>query len=172
MRFSIRALLATFLIAAIWLGALLSRSAIAIELASLFSIGAIFLSLPLAIFDTVQTQRAFCAGFFAVGFGTFLVFNVGSWMDETSDAISLAISNLPRFEQLPERNTVIQAGYVDANLQPLTAQNMASIGYVPFQTDVRNALPFLASFVLDVFGGIVVQSSANPNPRRTAKIEE
>ena len=174
MRFKTTSLLVAIAFAGLWLGALLSRSTVFIEMASLVSIGVIFIALPLAIFDNNKYRRAFWAGFFSVGFGTFFVFSVGSWMDGTSDTLSSTIARLPRFQESADRqpvSTVVQASFYDANGQIQMLPSSMPAPAIAFQTDVRNSLPFLISFLLGVLGGAIT-SFASISPKLDIQSED
>jgi hypothetical protein len=75
MTFSIRTILIVMALVALWLGALVSKSSLAIELVSNFTALLILLTLPLAIWDPRPGMRPFWTGFFVLAVGNHLLSN-------------------------------------------------------------------------------------------------
>jgi hypothetical protein len=73
MTFSIRTCLFVMAVMAVWLGALVSKSPLMVELVTSFSVLLIVVTLPFAIWDRQPEQRAYWTGFFVLGFGNLVL---------------------------------------------------------------------------------------------------
>lgn len=95
MRFSIKAILVGLLYIGMWLAVIYTGDRVLFELATVATLFAILLTLPLAIFDEDMDRRPFWGGFFVLGFGFFLasyaqVSNVGSLGERLSQYAAMA----------------------------------------------------------------------------------
>ena len=72
MSFSIKAILVGFLFIGMWLAVICTGSLVGYELASVATVFAILVSLPLAFFDEDIDRRPFWGGFFVLGAGYFV----------------------------------------------------------------------------------------------------
>lgn len=96
MTFSIRTFLIVIAILAVWLGALVSKSPLLIELAAGGTVLLILLSLALAIWAPRPLQRAFWTGFFALAFGNLLYNGFFHSYGQTSNQVAqLIMGNNP-----------------------------------------------------------------------------
>jgi len=69
MSFSVKAILVGFLFIGMWLAVVWTGNRVGFEFATVATMFAILVSLPLAIFDEDIDRRPFWGGFFVVGFG-------------------------------------------------------------------------------------------------------
>ncbi len=79
MSFSIKAILVGFIFIGMWLAVVFTGSRIGFELASVASVFAILVTLPLAIFDEDIDRRPFWGGFFVLGAGCYI-----AWLTHVS----------------------------------------------------------------------------------------
>lgn len=91
MTFSIRTFLVVIAILSVWLGALVSKSPLLVELAAGGTVLLILLSLALAIWEPRPLQRAFWTGFFALAFGNLLYNGFFHSYQQTSNQVAQAI---------------------------------------------------------------------------------
>lgn len=91
MTFSIRTFLIVIAVLSVWLGALVSRSPLFVELAAGGTVLLILLSLALAIWEPRPLLRAFWTGFFALGFGNLLYNGVFNSYQQTSNQVAQVI---------------------------------------------------------------------------------
>lgn len=91
MTFSIRTFLVVIAILSVWLGALVSKSPLLVELAASGTVLLILLSLALAIWEPRPLLRAFWTGFFALAFGNLLYNGFFSSYQQTSSQVAQAI---------------------------------------------------------------------------------
>ena len=159
MTFSIRAALLAITFFAIWLGAIISRSPVGLELASLVTVLVLFLSLPLAIFDSERRRRPFWAGFCAVGLGFFLTISiVDTPIHKTTTAIANLAMKIPGANAVPPSSTtqVAPLRYMtqDGSLTPPKMQPITST--VTMHDAISGAVPYLLVFVLASLGGVTV----------------
>ncbi len=74
MSFSIKAILVGLLFIGMWLSVIYTGNRIGFEFATVATLFAILVTLPLAIFDEDLDRRPFWGGFFVVAFGFFLAY--------------------------------------------------------------------------------------------------
>ena len=72
MSFSIKAILVGFLFIGIWLTVIYTGNRVGFEFATVATMFAILVTLPLAIFDEDMDRRPFWGGFFVLSFGYFV----------------------------------------------------------------------------------------------------
>jgi hypothetical protein len=95
MTFSIRSFLIVIAILACWLGALVSKSPLMIELVANTTALLILLTLAFAIWDRRPEQRAFWTGCFVLGFGSLMLTHYSSGYQRTSYRIASLILGDP-----------------------------------------------------------------------------
>ena len=91
MTFSIRTFLIVIAVLSVWLGALVSRSPLFVELAAGGTVLLILLSLALAIWEPRPLLRAFWTGFFALAFGNLLYNGFFHSYQRTSNQVAQVI---------------------------------------------------------------------------------
>jgi hypothetical protein len=168
MTFSIRTFFVAIAIVAIWLGALVSKSPLLIEIVANLTGLMILLTLAWAIWERRPEQRAFWTGFFVLAFGNLVLSSYLSTYQRTGYQVaSLFVGQPPQ-----------QMGYAPYGLQwfpagttnnvtlpaPLTNQTgtysytlSGAVGPSPdIQQQVeaiRTAVPMMASLLVGVVGG-------------------
>ena len=168
MKFSMRTLLFFFAFFSVWLGAIATRSAVALELATLATILTLFLSLPLTFFDPVQRRRSFWAGFCTLGLGCFLTFYVvGDPIEKTNQYITNMVMKVPGIENIPENTTndVAPVSYVTTagGTTKMNRTMMPQQTRITIYDSINRAVPFLFLLSFALIGGVIVYFVAN-NP--------
>ena len=153
MKISISSVLCVVAFVASWLGALASRSPVAVELISTASFVAIISALGFAIFDSNNDRRPFWTGFFICGIG-FIFAAFFTPMQESNEAMSAFLCNLGGVQ--PEADVVFAA-------PPTRGTNIITIApsFYPSVSDsfahcqsVSQAVPVVLALVSALAGGI------------------
>lgn len=138
-------------IPSLWLGAVVTRSPVLLEIASVSSLLLLCLAIPLCFYDNVN-RRPFWAGFAAIGLGLMLAvtfFDVP--LNETSNAITGFAMSLSGTSDIPH---------------PTTTEVVPFVSYAPdtTKTSIHDAISrtvqFLLLLTLAMVGGLFVQYSA------------
>lgn len=114
MTFSIRTFLVVIAVLSVWLGALVSKSPLLVELAAAGTVLLILLALALAIWEPRPLQRAFWTGFFALAFGSLLYNGFFSSYQKISNQVAQVIMGnyqLPTYGPKPS-TTPIRGGVI------------------------------------------------------------
>lgn len=101
MTFSIRTFLIVIAVLSVWLGALVSKSPLLVELATSATVLLILLSLALAIWEPRPLQRAFWTGFFALAFGNLIYNGFFNPYQQMSNQVAQAIMGKAPSYQTP-----------------------------------------------------------------------
>lgn len=172
MRFSIKAILLASGFVSIWLGAILARWPVGLELASIISVTTIFLALPLAIFDANTARRPFWAAYFATGSGFFVMVFLGLQINHSSDSFASFVSNLPGANQIPERTTseVVPVHYLEdpGRIGGVGMQAIATS--ITIHDSVKTAFPFLLAICISTIGGTLAYAISRN--RRSPQISD
>jgi hypothetical protein len=95
MTFSIRTCLIVMAVMAVWLGALVSKSPLMVELVTSFSVLLIVLTLAFAIWDQRPEQRAYWTGFFVLGFGNLILSSYWGGYQRTGVEVAQLVVGAP-----------------------------------------------------------------------------
>ena len=160
MKISISCTLCVFAFVASWLGAIASRSPVAIELISTASFVAIISTLGLAIFDSNDDRRPFWTGFFICGIG-FMFATFFTSMQESNNAITAFICNLgdqqPQFNSATPQLLAASPTFVNP-AGPATSLTPSFYPGVPksyaYRQSISQAVPVLSAIVAALAGGV------------------
>ena len=162
MAFSLRTLLLSIAISSLWLGAVVARSAVLLEVASVSSLLLLFLAIPLCFYDD-ENRRPFWAGFAAIGLGLMLAATFFDLpLHKTSNAITGFAMSLPGVSDIPDSTTteVVPVSYIADNggitkptMSPLTTK-------ISIHDAISRTVPFLLILMFATVGGLFVQYTA------------
>ena len=154
--FSIRTTLLCVTFVACWLGAISTGNAVMMDLMVCVSMWLLFLTLPLAIWDSNYERRPFWGGFFAVGIANVLLFSSSLFLGGFN-------WNSPPPSSPATFQTVGSPGYPPASLSPIAAPAQSQTRYIAI-------LRILAIFASPVLGGMVVYYTARKRNRISSAI--
>lgn len=170
MTFSLRTSLIVISILACWLGALVSKSPMLMELVASATALMIFLTLAFAIWDSRAEQRAFWTGFFVLAFGNLLIAHYFDAYQQTGTEVATRImgplnsgTSIP-FGPVPSLNPGVRSAPSISYYQPQPPNPLPPTSYaiqVPFNPGdyyqrfhaIRTAVPILLSLLAGVIGG-------------------
>jgi hypothetical protein len=144
MTFSIRTFLIAIAVVSVWLGALVSKSPLLIELAASATVLLILLTLPLAIWDHRPLLRAFWTGCFVLGFGNLLYCSFFSAYQQTSNQMAgLIMGDQPQ----PSYRA---APYGYPTTRPLISPPSSQVSFYAAEESEADSAPTLESPTNDV----------------------
>jgi len=169
MTFSLRSSLVVTSIVACWLGALVSKSPMLMELVASATALLIFLTLAFAIWDSRPEQRAFWTGFFTLAVGNLILAQYFDAYQQTGNEVATRIMGQPNtgtggpYTPVP---SLTPGGYSGPSVSfyqtppnPMGPTNIAiqmpvnSGDYYQQLNSIRMAVPYLLSLLAGVIGG-------------------
>jgi hypothetical protein len=143
MTFSLRSILFVIAVVGVWLGAILSQSTLAVELAAAATNLFLLLSVALAIWHPQADQRKFWTGFCLLGLGSFVLGHYFSAYETTKIQIANIVASAtpqPAYSGPPVSGTVppnyyappaYAGGYITYNPAYVSSGGAGFSGYVP-----------------------------------------
>ena len=168
MTFSLRTSLIVTSILACWLGALVSKSPMLMELVASATALLILLTLAFAIWDSRAEQRAFWTGFFVLAFGNLLIAHYFDAYQQTGTEVATRIMGLPntgnggQYMPVPSLTPGGYSGPPISYYQPPNPMGPTNIAIqMPISTGdyyqqlnaIRMSVPYLLSLMAGVIGG-------------------
>ena len=163
MAFSLRTLMLTIGLSSLWLGAIVTRSPVLLEVASVSSLLLLFLAIPLCFYDHPHRQ-SFWAGFSAIGIGLMMA---ATFFDlpihKTCNAITGIAMTLPGISDLPDSITteVVPVSFYPQGGEPRQATMQTLKTKLSVHEAISGSVPFLLIMLLATLGGLFVQHSAS-----------
>lgn len=188
MTFSIRTFFVAIATVAVWLGALVSRSPLLIEIVANLTGLMILLTLAWAIWERRPEQRAFWTGFFILAFGNLVLSSYLSTYQRTGYQVANLIVGQPAQQVVnapyglqwtpttTANNVTLSApltNYTGTYSYTLVASGAQSPDVQQQVEAIRTAVPMLASLLAGVVGGWLTlliwrrRSDGSPNPNST-----
>ncbi len=150
MTFSLRTFLIVVAALGIWLGALFSGVPLLLELVGYASSLFILLTLPLAIWESRPSRRAFWTGFFVLAVGSYLLSHYFHTLDQTTNQITTLI--------VPGQANAGWTSYPPLSLNPYgPSVSISAPTLVP--SNPANGYPGASSLPYSAFGNTYEQYS-------------
>ncbi|MEM9512997.1 MAG: hypothetical protein AAF978_10020, partial [Cyanobacteria bacterium P01_E01_bin.48] len=163
MAFSLRTVLLAIAISSLWLGAVVTRSPVLLELASVSSLLLLFLAIPLSFYDH-ENRKPFWAGFAAIGLGLMLAATFFDLpLHKTSSAITEFAMSIPGVGNIPDSTTtnVVPVSYIGENGGVTTPTMSPMTTTISIHDAINRTVPFLLIMMFATFGGLFVKHAAS-----------
>jgi hypothetical protein len=165
MTFSMRSFLIVIAFVGVWLGVLVSKSTVAIEVASYLTALLILLTLPLAIWDPRPDMRPFWTGFFVLAAGNYALGSHFSTHQQLNHYLAEGFSG-----QIPAQNSmIVWDSAVLMRGRPVFLSSMADgSNSTTLYGSIWNAVPVLLSIITGGLGGWIILwiSRRKPSPAK------
>ena len=168
MAFSLRTVLLAIAISSLWLGAVVTRSPVMLELASVSSLLILFLAIPLSFYDH-ENRKPFWAGFAAIGLGLMLAATFFDLpLHKTSNAITGIVMSIPGVDDIPDSKTtdVIPVSYIAENGGVSTPTMSPVTTKISIHDAISRTVPFLLILTFATLGGLFVKYAASQRKRQ------
>jgi len=163
MAFSLRSSLLAVAISSLWLGAVVTRSPLLLELASVTSLLLLFLAIPLSFYDNDE-RKPFWSGFAAIGLGLMLAATFFDLpLDKTINTITEFVISLPGVSDVPDSTTtqVVPVSYIGENGGVTTPTMATTITSISIHDAISRTIPFLLILLFATLGGLFVSYTAS-----------
>lgn len=163
MAFSLRTVLLAIAISSLWLGAVVTRSPVLLELASVSSLLLLFLAIPLSFYDH-ENRKPFWAGFAAIGLGLMLAATFFDLpLHKTSNAITGFAMSIPGVGDIPDSTTtaVVPVSYIAENGGVTTPTMSPVTTKISIHDAISRTVPFLLILSFATVGGTFVKYTAS-----------